>query len=374
MSKTVYHNAFYPQPHQIIDEDSFVSKKKPLSHGQLRRMRANHEKRLSRGKLDNQAPELQDSSLGQEEPAVVISRFGQHADVEISSGEIIRCNIRRTIQSLVTGDKVIIRQALEDGSAIGGVVEAVHPRTSSLTRPDLYDGVKIIAANIDQILIVSSVVPAFTTQIIDRYLVASEDTGISPVIILNKIDLMNDEDRADIEAALGRYRSLGYPVYEVSSKSKAGIDTVKALLNDKISVFVGQSGVGKSSMINALLPDAELLTGEVSEGSGLGQHTTTTARLLHLPSGGDLIDSPGVREFALWHLPPDRVSWCFTEFRDYLGTCKFRDCKHLDDPGCSLREALEAGKIHQDRFNNYHRIIASLDEQRHARHFRHNEE
>lgn len=304
----------------------------------------------------------------------MISRFGQHADVEVGSGEIIRCNIRRTVQSLVTGDKVIVRQAQDDGSAIGGVVEAVHPRTSSLTRPDLYDGVKIIAANIDQILIVTSVVPAFTTQIIDRYLVASEDTGIKPVIILNKMDLLDEDSRHDIEQALKRYESLGYPVYQVSSKSKEGIETLQGLLKDKISVFVGQSGVGKSSMINALLPDAELLTGDVSENSGLGQHTTTTARLLHLPSGGDLIDSPGVREFALWHLPADRVSWCFVEFRDYLGTCKFRDCKHQDDPGCSIREALEDGKIHQDRFNNYHRIIASLDEQRHARHFRHSEE
>ncbi|WP_338590100.1 small ribosomal subunit biogenesis GTPase RsgA [Shewanella khirikhana] len=351
-----------------------MSKKKPLSHGQLRRMRANHEKRLNRGKPEKQLPELQDSSLGAEEPAIVISRFGQHADVEVGSGEIIRCNIRRTVQSLVTGDKVIVRQAQDDGSAIGGVVEAVHPRTSSLTRPDLYDGVKIIAANIDQILIVTSVVPAFTTQIIDRYLVASEDTGIKPVIILNKMDLLDEDSRNDIEQALKRYESLGYPVYQVSSKSKEGIETLQGLLKDKISVFVGQSGVGKSSMINALLPDAELLTGDVSENSGLGQHTTTTARLLHLPSGGDLIDSPGVREFALWHLPADRVSWCFVEFRDYLGTCKFRDCKHRDDPGCSIREALEDGKIHQDRFNNYHRIIASLDEQRHARHFRHSEE
>ncbi len=337
-------------------------------------MRANHEKRLNRGKPEKQLPELQDSSLGAEEPAIVISRFGQHADVEVGSGEIIRCNIRRTVQSLVTGDKVIVRQAQDDGSAIGGVVEAVHPRTSSLTRPDLYDGVKIIAANIDQILIVTSVVPAFTTQIIDRYLVASEDTGIKPVIILNKMDLLDADSRHDIEQALKRYESLGYPVYQVSSKSKEGIETLQGLLKDKISVFVGQSGVGKSSMINALLPDAELLTGDVSENSGLGQHTTTTARLLHLPSGGDLIDSPGVREFALWHLPADRVSWCFVEFRDYLGTCKFRDCKHQDDPGCSIREALEDGKIHQDRFNNYHRIIASLDEQRHARHFRHSEE
>jgi ribosome biogenesis GTPase / thiamine phosphate phosphatase len=347
-----------------------VSKKKPLSHGQLRRMRANHEKRLHRSTAEKNVTELQDSSLGAEQLGTVISRFGQHADIETADGEVVRCNIRRAVTSLVTGDKVVVRLAHESLTGAVGVVEAVHPRKSSLTRPDLYDGVKIIAANIDQILIVSSVVPVFTTQIIDRYLVAAEDTDIPPVIILNKIDLLKAEDKAEIDAALARYEQIGYPVYRVSSKSKQGIDTIKALLEGKVSVFAGQSGVGKSSIINALLPEAELLTGDVSENSGLGQHTTTTAKLLHLPSGGDLIDSPGVREFALWHLPPERVSWCFKEFRDFLGTCKFRDCKHLDDPGCALREAHEKGLINTDRLNNYHRIIASLDEQRHARQFR----
>ncbi|MBW8182630.1 small ribosomal subunit biogenesis GTPase RsgA [Shewanella nanhaiensis] len=347
-----------------------MSKKKPLSQGQRRRMRANQEKRLQRQDSGNNAPELQDSSLGPEQLGTVISRFGQHADIETESGQIVRCNMRRNIQSLVTGDKVIARLAQDIETGIAGVVEAVHPRHSSLSRPDLYDGIKIIAANIDQILIVSSVVPSFTTQIIDRYLVAAEDTGITPVIILNKIDLISDEERASIEEALQRYRDIGYPVLKVSSKTGEGIDQIKALLNAKVSVFVGQSGVGKSSLINSMMPDAELLIGDVSENSGLGQHTTTTAKLLHFASGGDLIDSPGVREFALWHLPAERVGWCFIEFRDYLGTCKFRDCKHQNDPGCAITQAFNEGKITEDRYNNYHRIIASLDEQRHARHFR----
>jgi ribosome biogenesis GTPase len=347
-----------------------VSKKK-LTHGQLRRMKANHEKRLQRGSsTETTATELQDNLLGPEQEGTVISRFGQHADVETDSGELVRCNLRRTIGSLVCGDKVVFRQAIDANHTIPGIVEAVHERHSSLTRPDLYDGVKVVAANIDQILIVSSVVPAFSSQIIDRYLAAAEDCGIPPVIVLNKIDLLTEEQAPAIDKALEQYRAIGYQVYEASGRTGAGIEELKALLDDKVSIFTGQSGVGKSSLINAVLPNAKLLIGDVSDNSGLGQHTTTTSKLLHLPSGGDLIDSPGVREFALWHLSAERVSWCFVEFRDYLGGCKFRDCKHLDDPGCRLREAVEQGKIAQDRFNNYHRIIASLDEQRHARQFR----
>lgn len=349
-----------------------MSKKKKLSRGQLRRVQTNHQKKLHRSQQKQPDIEIQETTLGPEQFGTVISRFGQHADIEIATGDIVRCNIRRTILSLVCGDKVIVRLDEETTANIAGVVEAVHPRSSTFCRPDLYDGVKTIAANIDQILIVTSILPAFSTQIIDRYIVAAEDMGITPIIIVNKIDLITNEDKSDIEEALNRYQAIGYSVYQVSSILGQGLEAITALLKDKVSIFAGQSGVGKSSLINALLPSLALQTGDVSENSGLGQHTTTTAKLVHFPNGGDLIDSPGVREFALWHLPADRVAWCFKELRNYLGGCKFRDCTHKNDPGCALQEALKQGDISQDRFDNYHRIIASLDEQRHARQFRMN--
>lgn len=341
-----------------------VAKKAKLNLGQQRRVQANRDRRLQDlGKGKHAA--VDDSLLGAPQAGVVISRFGQHADVEAPDGSISRCNLRRTLGSVVCGDRVIWRPGSND--TVPGVIEAVEPRHSVLTRPDFYDGVKPVAANIDQIIIVSAVMPEFSTNIIDRYLVAAEDVEIPPLIVLNKVDMLDAAARSALDAQLDTYRQLGYPVLLVSSQSGEGIEELKAVLADKVSIFVGQSGVGKSSMTNALLPGLDVLTGEISENSGLGQHTTTTARLYHFPSGGDLIDSPGIREFALWHLEPERVTWCFVEFRDYLGGCKFRDCKHKDDPGCVLREAVEHGAIKRERFANYHRILESMQETRHGR-------
>lgn len=336
-----------------------MAKTKKLTKGQVRRIKANQAKKL---KHKPDAVQWQDDELGDSQTGTVISRFGQHADVESTQGDIFRCNLRRSIGSLICGDSVIWRRGKETDHSISGVIEAVHDRSSVLSRPDVYDGVKPIAANISQIIIVSSVLPAFNPDIIDRYIVAAEDSQIKPIILLNKTDLLTDETTNVIEQQLDLYRQIGYQVLYVSNETQEGINELKMLLKDNISVFVGQSGVGKSTLTNSLIPTLGVITQDVSQNSGLGQHTTTVARLYHFEQGGDLIDSPGIREFGLWHLTPEQVCNGFIEFEDFIGTCKFRDCKHQNDPGCALIAAEKMGKIHPKRLASFQRILGSLND------------
>lgn len=338
-----------------------MAKKPKLTQRQKRQVATNRSKRLQEKHANSSSSTPDESALLS---GTVIGRFGKHADVEDTSGTISRCHIRRTVESVVCGDKVFFSKGDTTDTGVNGVIEIVKDRHSVLTRPDFYDGVKPIAANIDRIIVVSAILPSLSTNIIDRYLVACEDIGITPLLVINKVELLSDEERATVAEQLTTYEKLGYEVLYTSCETGEGIEALNDYLNNSISVFVGQSGVGKSSLINQVLPDADELTGEISNNSGLGQHTTTTAKLLHLPAGGDLIDSPGVREFGLWHIPSERITWGFIEFRDYLGGCKFRDCKHLNDPGCLIRQAVEENEISKERFESYHRILVSMEENR----------
>lgn len=334
--------------------------KNKLSKGQQRRVNANHQRRLTSSKKTD----VDDSLFDEPQDGTVISRFGMHADVEAANGVVHRCNIRRTIRSLVTGDDVVWRpgKPAAEGKLVKGIVEAVHERRSVLTRPDYYDGVKPIAANINQIVIVSAILPELSLNIIDRYLVACETVDVEPLIVLNKIDLLDDDAMTFVNKQMDIYRHIGYRVLMASSHQQTGLNALKDALTGRISIFAGQSGVGKSSLLNRLLgfEETQILTNDVSDVSGQGQHTTTAARLYHFPHGGDVIDSPGVREFGLWHLEPEQITHGFSEFHDYLGRCKYRDCRHDNDPGCAIRAAVERGEIAKTRFENYHQILESM--------------
>ncbi|MDP4527556.1 small ribosomal subunit biogenesis GTPase RsgA [Alkalimonas delamerensis] len=336
-----------------------MSPKRRLTKQQQARIARHNQKRLD----TSQGPDpAEDAIYLAAEPGLILSRFGKHADVEAEDGQVIRCNLRRTLTSVVTGDRVVFRRARQSQGGVDGILDAVAERTTVLLRPDFYDGLKPVAANIDRIVVVSAVLPEFSAHIIDRYLVAAEVTGIPPVLVLNKTDLLDASQQKALEDQLQLYQALGYPCLWLSAKQGQGMAELLALLQQGTSILVGQSGVGKSSIMNAILPELALSTQQVSDVSGLGQHTTTASRLYHLPGGGQLIDSPGIREFGLWHFSPEQVTAGFTEFQPLLGHCKFRDCKHIKDPGCAILQAVADGSISEQRYQSYLRILTSMAE------------
>lgn len=336
-----------------------MTKKKHLTQRQHERIAKNEQRRLQRAEKKSSVV-WDDELLHAPESGLVISRFGQHVDVEDQQGQIIRCNMRRTISSVVTGDRVSWCRSKQPTGSIDGVIEAVEERRSVLLRPDFYDGLKPVAANIDLMIIVSAILPALSLNIIDRYLVAAEMTGIKPLLVINKADLLDTSEQQALEAQLDLYRKLEYPCLLVSARTGQGMATLLQYIHSGTSIFVGQSGVGKSSLMNNLMPELAAATQEVSAVSGLGQHTTTVSRLYHLPQGGELIDSPGIREFALWHLSAEEVTQGFIEFRPWLGRCKFRDCKHINDPGCAIQHAVAEGAISPERYDSYLKILTSM--------------
>ncbi|BAP43056.1 small ribosomal subunit biogenesis GTPase RsgA [Pseudomonas sp. 21LCFQ02] len=312
-------------------------------------------------KRETQALEiLEGGDLGPEEFGQVIAHFGVQVEVEAQDGEhrgqTYRCYLRANLPALVTGDKVVWRA----GNQGVGVIVAQLPRSTELCRPDSRGLLKPVAANVDLIVIVFAPMPEPHANLIDRYLVAAEHAGIHPLLLLNKADLIDEHNSVVLNDLLSVYRGLGYPVLEVSAHQGDGMQQLQQQLDGKVSVFVGQSGVGKSSLVNSLLPEVGTRVGPLSEFSGQGTHTTTTARLFHFPGGGDLIDSPGIREFGLVHVSRDDVEAGFIEFNDLLGKCRFRDCKHDREPGCALLNALEQGRIHPQRMHSYRSILASL--------------
>lgn len=343
--------------------------KRKLSRQQAFRVQRIQEERIARaGKRDAAASALLDSGeLGAEEEGLVIAHYGSQIDIEARRGEhagqVFRCHLRANLEQLVTGDRVIWQAPVvtetEAKHESIGVVSALLPRESLLVRPDPYGKLKPVASNIDCILLVIAPFPEPSALLVDRYLVACELTGIKPVLLLNKADLVTPALQPAMDALLAEYEGIGYPTRRVSA-SDGELGDMASLIGTQTVVFVGQSGVGKSSLVNVLLPDAEQRIGEISGNSRLGQHTTTTARLFHLPAGGQLIDSPGIREFGLWHVDETQLLDGYIEFRPFLGECRFRNCAHRNEPGCALKQAVADGHISTARFERFSRLREEL--------------
>jgi ribosome biogenesis GTPase len=336
--------------------------KRKLTRRQAWRIEKIQDERSARAaRRDSSADEqLSEGDLGPEQHGLVITHYGTQVVIEATEGAAAgqhkRCHFRSNLGSLVTGDRVVWR----DGNPYG-VVVAVLPRESALSRPDPHGDMKTIAANINRIVIVIAPYPEPHANLVDRYLVAANAIGIEPVLLINKIDRIDAPIEAKITGLHQVYQQLGYQVLRVSTQTGEGLAELKTYLADFTSVFVGQSGVGKSSLINALLPESNLRVGALSDRQ-LGNHTTTNAQLFHLSGGGHLIDSPGIREFGLWHMAEDEVLEGFAEFRPFIGLCKFRDCSHRHEPGCAILQALAANKISQTRMDSYRYILSTLDQ------------
>jgi len=376
-----------PTTFRIVDNLDQMAKRR-LNQQQQRRISSNQQQRGKRATLAAAVlPSDEDitvEELGAEAEGLVICHYGQQLDIESraedSYGKVFRCHQRSNLPPLVTGDQVVWQPGADNTVAGGtaaqstGVVVALRERRSILSRPNAHRDQRPVAANVDVMAIVIAPLPQLFGNLIDRYLVAAESLGLRPAIILNKIDLLDQSRDACIEPLLDIYRKIGYPVISVSKQTGQGLDELQQFLAQQTAVFVGQSGVGKSSLINALRavdkdnPDsledtqADAAVGALSTGHGKGTHTTTATRLYHLPGSGDLIDSPGIREFGLWHMDRQQLINGFIEFQPFIDRCRFRDCQHQQEPGCALLDAQEKGLISKQRLISYFHTLSTLSE------------
>lgn len=292
---------------------------------------------------------------------LVTKSTGSWYQVLAESGERLECRIKgkfrtqgiKTTNPIAVGDWVEfeIEQGLQSA-----VITKLETRKNYIIRRsvNLSKQTQIIGANLDlAMLVVTLASPPTSTGFIDRFLVTAEAYGIPAALVFNKLDLFSEEGLEILAEYIAIYEDLGYPCYTVSALEKENIDDLNEVLKDKITLISGHSGVGKSTLINAIIPGSDLKTGNISDWSDKGKHTTTFAEMIDLPFGGKLIDTPGIRELGIVDIEPQELSHYFPEMRNLLNQCRFHNCRHINEPGCAVLEALENGEIEPSRYDSY---------------------
>lgn len=300
---------------------------------------------------------------------LVIKSTGSWYQVLGDDGKHYECRIKgkfrtkgiRTTNPIAVGDRVEFELEPDQQSA---VIAALEPRRNYIIRKsiNLSKQAQILGANLDQaILVVTLASPPTSLGFIDRFLVTAEAYSVPAVLIFNKLDLFSDEGLEIQEEYKSIYADLGYPCYEVSALEGTNIEQLRTLLRDKVTLVSGHSGVGKSSLINALVPGSKLRTGSISDWSDKGKHTTTFAEMITLPFGGYLIDTPGIRELGIIDIEQAELSHFFPEMRALFNACRFHNCRHINEPGCAVLEALQEGEIEPSRYDSYLSIYQNED-------------
>lgn len=283
--------------------------------------------------------------------------YGSQGVVMLPDGERKPCKFRRKVGRPYCGDHVMVARA--DEASL--VVESILPRNNYFVRTDDRQRKHVIAANLDNVLIVVAPSPLPSLDLLERYLLAVHSLGIKPLIVYNKSELEVPADEsasgAQVLAHMPDYEALGYTVIRTSCKTAPGITALLPVLKDRISILVGQSGVGKSSLINRMIPNLQIQTGALSSATGKGTHTTTSTKLYQLNGGGYLIDSPGVWEYGIWKLANHELAAGFIEFEPWLGQCRFNDCLHASEPSCAIKQAVADGFIRDWRYRSYLRLL-----------------
>lgn len=333
--------------------------KRKLSKQQQRRIASKQKSKIKDNLLQDDKLQLDESST---QTARVISHHGRQLFAETENFERIKCKIRQNLGDIACGDYVVIQQAHDATGEAQNVVVAVKERTNLLKKTGFAGAIKPVAANIGQLVIVTALKPKPNPYLIDRYLTAAENLPSKAVIIINKTDLLDHESKRLVDDLTSLYQKIGYHVISSSIKQNIGVDEISEALSNTTSILVGLSGVGKSSIVKAILPKEEIKIAETSEATGEGKHTTTVSALYHLKDNGIIIDSPGVRDFSPTNKSIDEITNGFVDVRKFNGMCKFANCSHQNEPECAMKQAVSDGELEEQRFKNYLRLVQEFNE------------